>query len=216
MRLVQYKNKLVLTIKGWLLLILSGTLLMYFFLSNIHPFLAVTSPLKSADILVVEGWIPDYGVKKAIEEFKQGSYQKIITTGLPLELGFYLAEYKNFAELSAASFRALEFNPNQIIAVPAPKVNQNRTYACALALKSWIKQSELKIKTINLYTFGPHARRSWLIFKTALEPDIQVGIIAVTPQEYEPDKWWKSSEGVRTVIGEIIAYIYARFIDWES
>jgi hypothetical protein len=61
-----------------------------------------------------------------------------------------------------------------------------------------------------------HARRSWIVFKEVLNPEIKVGIIAAEPQDYNPQEWWKSSEGFRTVTGEIIAYIYARFVDWKS
>ena len=36
------------------------------------------------------------------------------------------------------------------------------------------------------------------------------GIIAVEDQDYDSKRWWESSDGVRTVIGEMIAYVYAR------
>jgi hypothetical protein len=49
-----------------------------------------------------------------------------------------------------------------------------------------------------------------------LNPEIKVGIIAAEPQDYNPQEWWKSSEGFRTVTGEIIAYIYTRFVDQKS
>lgn len=29
--------------------------------------------------------------------------------------------------------------------------------------------------------------------------------------EYDPRHWWRTSEGVRNVVGESIAYLYARF-----
>ncbi|NEP26194.1 MAG: cytosine deaminase, partial [Moorea sp. SIO3I6] len=60
-------------------------------LTHIHPFLSITSPI-NADALVVEGWLPDYALKGAMEEFDRGNYQKIITTGLPLRKGYYLSE----------------------------------------------------------------------------------------------------------------------------
>ena len=127
-----------------------------------------------------------------------------------------MAEYKNFAELTAATFIALGFNPEQLLAVPAPNVIKHRTQASAIALEQWLSKSELDIKSINLYSVGPHARRSWIIFKAVLEPEIRVGVIAAQPQEYEPKEWWQSSEGVRSVIGEAIAYLYARFVDWRT
>jgi hypothetical protein len=38
-----------------------------------------------------------------------------------------------------------------------------------------------------------------------------VGIIAVANPDYNPTQWWRYSDGVREVIGESIAYIYAKF-----
>ena len=29
--------------------------------------------------------------------------------------------------------------------------------------------------------------------------------------EYDPKRWWCYSEGVREILGETIAYVYARF-----
>jgi len=72
------------------------------------------------------------------------------------------------------------------------------------------------VKSINLVTFDVHARRSWIIFKQTLAPEIQVGVIATESLSYNPKHWWTSSEGVRSIIAETIAYIYARFVDWRA
>jgi hypothetical protein len=188
---------------------------MLFLLTHIQPFLAPTSPIK-ADILVVEGWIPDYALKNAIAEFKTGGYQKLVTTGVPVELGYYLIQYKNLAELAAATLIALGFDQDKLVAVPAPEVIRDRTVASAVALRQWIADSDLKVESINLYTFDVHARRSWLIFKQALAPEIKVGVIVVENQKYDPKQWWIYSEGVRRIISETIAYIYARFVNWRA
>ncbi len=203
------------TIPGWgIFITLIASLISYNFI-NIYPFLAVNSPIK-ADILVVEGWIPDYALEQALVEFKRNSYRQIITTGIPLEIGFYLAEYKNFAELSAETLKKLGVEPEKIVAVPSPEVIKDRTYASALALREWIENSDLKIEAINLFSHETHSRRSWLIFKKALSPQIKVGVISSAPKNYEPKKWWIYSAGVRSVINEAVAYIYARFINWKG
>lgn len=184
-------------------------------ITNIHPFLAVNAPIKT-DILVVEGWLPDYAIESAIAEFKKGKYRQLITTGVPLSKGYYLAEYKNYAELTAATCIALGFDKDKVVAVPAASVVKHRTAASAIALRDWLAASAIKVESINLYSFGTHARRSWIVFKEVLNPEIKVGIISAETQDYDPQEWWKSSEGFRTVIGEIIAYIYARFVDWKT
>jgi len=38
-----------------------------------------------------------------------------------------------------------------------------------------------------------------------------VGVTALPPLDFNPDRWWRTSEGFRTVTSEAIAYLYARF-----
>lgn len=215
MRLIQRKEIWLPTIQGWLFILVFFMALMLFTANHIHRFLAPNFPLK-ADVLVVEGWIEDYALESAMKEFQQGGYQKLITTGTPLEQGYYLSEYKTTAELAAATLIALGFAPEQLVTVPAPKVLRNRTAASAVALGEWISQSKLNIKSINLYSSDVHARRSWLLFKQALAPQIQVGVISVDSDSYNPKQWWIYSAGVRSIISEAIAYFYARLVSWSA
>lgn len=213
--LLEWKEKLIFTFQGCILVL---GLIIFFFLIyfvNIHSFLAVTSRL-DADLLIVEGWMSDFAIKSAIAEFDRSSYQKLITTGSPLGKGFYLSEYKNFAEISAATLIVLGFDPDLVIAVPTPNVIKCRTTASAMAVKEWLASSDLKVNSINVYTLGTHARRSWMNYRRVFSPDIKVGVIALEPKGYDSRRWWRSSAGVRTVIGEAIAYFYARFVDWKS
>lgn len=211
-RLLHRQEKWTLTAQGWGVAFLCSVALIIFTITHVHPFLAVSSPVK-ADVLVVEGWLPDYALKHALTEFESGSYNKIVTTGGPLPTGSYLAKYKTFAELSAATLKSLGLEKEKLIAVPAPYIIKDRTYASAVAFRKWISNSDLKVESINLYTLDVHARRSWLIFKEVLAPKIKAGVIAVEPVDYAPNKWWSSSAGVRLVISETIAYIYARFVN---
>lgn len=215
MRLIQRREVWVPTSQGWLFILGCVMALMLFIANHIHSFLAPNSPIK-ADVLVVEGWIGDYALESALQEFKRGGYQKLITTGNPLEQGYHLSEYKTTAELAAATLIALGFAPDQLIAVPAPKVMRDRTAASAVALREWISQSNLKIKSMNLYSSDVHARRSWLMFKQALAPKIQVGVISVDSDSYNPKQWWIYSAGVRSIISEAIAYLYARLVSWNA
>jgi hypothetical protein len=216
MRLIQRQKMLIPTTQGWLITCLVIVVLIVFILTHIHPFLAANSPVQ-ANILVVEGWMKDHAIKDAMTEFEKGGYQKLITTGLPVDLGYYLlSQYKTTAELSAATLIALGFDKDKLVAVPGPNVVKNRTAASAAALRQWIVTSNLKVTSINLYTYDVHARRSWLIFQKALAPDIKIGVIAAQPISYDPKRWWMSSEGVRSVLDEAIAYIYARFVDWRA
>ena len=212
---LQWQEKLILITQIWILILGLIIFLITICCFNIYSFLALTSPIK-ADILIVEGWMSDYAVKLAIAEFQQGTYQKLITTGSPIGKGYYLSEYDNFAELTAATLIALGFEPDQVVAIPTPQVVKYRTAASAIAVKEWLATSNLKVDSINIYTLGPHARRSWMIYRNIFNPDIQVGVIALEPKGYNPKKWWQSSAGMRTVVGEAIAYFYTRFVNWKA
>ncbi|NEN90154.1 MAG: hypothetical protein F6K48_15040 [Okeania sp. SIO3H1] len=212
---LQWQQKLILTIQKWILILGLIIFLIAICCFNIYSFLAVTSPIE-ADILIVEGWMSDYAVKLAIAEFHQGAYQKLITTGSPIGKGYYLSEYNNFAELTAATLIALGVDPDRVVAIPTPQVVKYRTAASAIAVKEWLATSNLKVDSINIYTLGPHARRSWMIYRNVFSPDIQVGVIGLEPKGYNPNRWWESSAGMRTVVGEAIAYFYTRFVNWKS
>ncbi|MBH8572182.1 YdcF family protein [Nostocaceae cyanobacterium CENA369] len=212
-RLIKRQEIWTLTAQGWLLFLATSTASMFFAIAHLYPFLAVTSPIEAADILVVDGWISDYALEQAAAEFKRGSYRQLITLGVTVDNGYYLAEYKNFAEIAATTLKKLGVPQEKIIAIPTPNVVKNRTNASAGALLQWITESNSTIESINLFTTDAHARRSWLIHKKILSPKIKVGIISAEPPYYDPKKWWNSSEGVRVIISEIIAYLYALLVN---
>ncbi|MEH2054847.1 MAG: YdcF family protein [Nostoc sp.] len=215
-KLIKRQEMWTLTTHGWTIAIALIAYLIFFTITHVHSFLAVTSPIKSAQVLVVEGWLPDYAIEKALTEFKIGSYRQIITTGGTLGKGSYLIGYKDFAEVSAATFIKLGLEAEKVIAVPTPFVIKDRSYASAAEFYRWLSNSNLQIESINLFSLDVHARRSWFLFRKILTPHIKVGVIAATTQDYNPSKWWGSSEGVRTILDEGIAYIYARFLNWKA
>lgn len=177
---------------------------------NLHRFLARNSPVKT-DVLVVEGWIPDYAIAAAMKEFQNGEYKTLITIGAPMPRGAYLSSYKTFAELAAATLIALGFDQQKLQIVSTDFTPECRTQNAAIALKKHLEISNPHILSMNIFTFGPHARRTWLLFRRAFPDPMEVGIIAAQPLLYDAKSWWNSSEGVRTVVGELIAYLYRRF-----
>ncbi|MBD2205507.1 YdcF family protein [Calothrix sp. FACHB-1219] len=207
--LIKRQEIWTLTAPGWIIAIAIIANCAIFTITHIHPFLAMNSPVKSAEIMVIEGWLPDYALQEAFAKFQSGNYRQIITTGGPLELGTYLAEYKTFADLSAATLKKMGLPPDKVVAVSSPMVIKDRSYASVIELQHWLSQSHLHPKSINLLSLDVHTRRSWLVFKKILSPQIQVGAIATKTQEYDPQQWWFYSQGVRSVIYETIAYIYA-------
>jgi hypothetical protein len=208
--LIKRKEFWVPSLRGWIILVVGMTALFVTATSHIHPFLAQNNPIQ-AEILVVEGWLPDYALRGAVDEFRSNNYRLVITTGGLLEQGHFLSRHRSNAELAAETIKSLGLNEESVVAVPAGRVKHDRTYESALALKRWLVESRTSLKCLNLYSLGPHARRSQLLFQRALGDNIAVGIIASDIRDYDPEHWWEYSSGVTRVIGEVINYCYARF-----
>jgi uncharacterized SAM-binding protein YcdF (DUF218 family) len=90
-------------------------------------------------------------------------------------------------------------------------MDRDRTYRSAVALRDWFREHNMAVHSINIVTEDAHGRRSRLLFEKAFGTGVKVGIISVPSPDYDATHWWRYSEGVREVIGEGIAYIYARF-----
>ncbi len=197
---------------GILLVLIVGV----WFVLSIHPFLAVTHRVNS-NILVVEGWISNYGIKGAINEYKSGPYQYIITTGGPMEgMGASSSVYDTCAYYSAGLLHKSGIPESTIQCVPCLFVGRNRTYNSALALRKWFRDHNMPVQSFNVLTEDAHARRTWMLFQEAFGKNVQVGIISVTDPDYDPRRWWHTSEGVRGVIDETIAYLYAKLFFWPG
>ena len=203
------RSMLLPTWRGWLWLLILTAGLGWFVLHHLEPFLADNDPLPDG-VMVVEGWVPDFGMQMVIQQVRQSPYHKIYVTGGPLDRGAPLAEFKTYAALGAASLVKMGLDPNVVEVAPAPGVRHDRTYASALALKRWLQERHVSLAQLNVITMGPHARRTRLLYTKAFGPATTVGIVAVPSQDFDPRRWWQSSAGVRTVVSEVIAYAYAR------
>ena len=208
--LLKRRERLALTGRGWIIFLVGVVATLELSINGIYPFLAVSAPIPG-EVLVVEGWLPDDALARAKNVFDSHSYRLLITTGQRISKGHYLSKYGSSAGLSAAILKRLGMDERSIVAVPVDLANKDRTYECAVAVRDWLSSSGLSIGSIDICTLGAHARRSRLLFKKAFGDTIPVGVIALDDLNYDPHSWWKSSEGVKTIIGESLGYLYARF-----
>ena len=117
-----------------------------------------------------------------------------------------------WAEVGARQLNDTEQLKIPIIAVPSGRVETDRTYTSALALRAYFQEKGLQNLSVDLLTRAPHARRSWLLYRMALEDVGVVGVLTVEPIDYDGETWWSNSAGVKEVIGELLAYCYAKFL----
>lgn len=182
----------------------------YLMFLNVHPFLTVTDRVNTK-ILVVEGWIQRYAIRAGAEEFKNGSYEHVLTTGGPESgSGGYINDYQTSASAGAEALKKFGIPDDVIQMVPSRTIDRERTYSSAIALRDWFHEHNMPMHSMNVLTEGAHARRTRFLYEKAFGKDVMVGIIAVSNPDYNARRWWLYSDGVREVIGESIAYIYAR------
>jgi hypothetical protein len=212
MKLIERKECWRFTWIGWMGVLAFSGLVLLLFLFTIHPFLAPTKTV-AADILIADNCLVNYGLKKLSDEFRSKNYSLILSAGVLLPQGSpFAAEYKTSGELSAAILKKFGIHEKAIVPIIPKPVERDRTFASALAVKNWLAQNNIQPRGINLFSMGPHSRRSWMLYKEALGEEIPIGIIAFENREYDPKRWWKTSSGVRTVLDETIAYLYAKLV----
>ncbi len=198
------------TFTGWIsiLLLLAGA--GWFAIQNLMPFLAPTQPVRGA-LLVVEGWAPDYALEQIPRILSEGGYKHLLVTGTEIERGSYILSQKSYAQLAANTLRRVGMPEEKLVVLPSARVERDRTYTTALEVRDWLRRTK-SVEEVDVLSIGPHARRSWLLYKMALGQQWKVGVISFPRQEYDPNRWWKSSNGVRDVVDELVAYVYARVL----
>lgn len=209
--LLQSRLCVVPTWRGWTLLFVLIGLVTFVLGRELCAFLTVQDSVPGG-VLAVEGWVPPYAVQETVAEFRRAGYLGIYATGEPMEEGNPYIGFKSYAEFTAAKLEQAGAPPTSVHAVPAPFVGKDRTYTTAMFLKKRLEADGVSTAKINVVSLGPHSRRSRLLYQMAFGPNSKVGMIAVRDHEFDPDHWWRSSNGVRSVIGEAIAYCYARFL----
>ena len=210
--LLSRRERWGLTWRGWLVSVLTILLMGALGMRTIHPFLAVHAPVE-ADHLVMEGWVHDYAVQGCVEEFKRGSYEKIYSTGGPVSgLGGYVNDFQTSASVGADRLRKNGVATDRVVMVPTRVIDRDRTYSSAVALREWFATNAMTVTALNVVTEEAHARRSRLLYQMAFGEDVDVGVIGISNPDYDADHWWRYSEGVKDVLSEGAAYLYARLL----
>ena len=179
-------------------------------LRTIHPFLAPTRPVDEPDLLVVEGWMPDYNLPRVIEEFRKGPYLRVAATGIALDQGHYLQEYQSYGEVVAATLREMGLEEKNLMVGAATDTRRHRTYNAAKALKRKVDESGLTVDALTVFSQATHSRRTWMIFQKVFGEEVEVGIVALPNESYDNNRWWGSSAGIKVVGMELIAFVSAR------
>ena len=210
------KERWSLSWRGRMIVALTLLLLGALIFEGVYPFLAITHRV-NANILVVEGWIHEYGIRAAVKEFQSNHYQRVFTTGGPVEgTGGYINDFMTSASVGADLLRKAGLPDQSLQMVPSRVMDRDRTYGSAVALRNWFRAHDTAVSGINVITENLHARRTRLLFQKALGDKVAVGVIAIPNPDYDAKRWWRYSAGVKDVISETAAYMYARLLFYPS
>jgi hypothetical protein len=169
---------------------------------NLAFYLAKTQPIQG-QYLIVEGWISEPALLKAKTLFEQGPYQLLITSGGP-DNGQLEPDYPSYADKAAAFLIEQGFDAKKLHIASAPASAQNRTYLSAVKVRNWFEKQDIIPASFNIVSASVHARRSQQLYQMAFGSDVKVGVIAIAPERYSLKTWWKSSEGIKSVLAEVI------------
>jgi uncharacterized SAM-binding protein YcdF (DUF218 family) len=214
--LLNRKERWALSWRGRLVLALALLLVGALCIKSVYPFLAITHRV-NANILVVEGWIHEYAIRAAIEEFQSNHYQRVFTTGGPVVgSGEYINDFHTSASVGADLLQKNGLANGLVQMVPSRMMDRDRTYGSAVALRNWFRDHNTAVTAVNIVTEDLHARRTRLLFQKAFGKDVHIGIIAVANVDYPANRWWHYSEGLKDVVSEFAAYLYARLFFFPS
>ena len=181
------------------------------FALNINRFLAVPTQRVEANILVVEGWIWDYAMESAAEEFKRGGYTLLATSGMP-NFPQSGQDQTTTADAAVARLQQLGVPHSQILTCPASYTSWNRTASSARAVRDKLLREGVRLERINVLTVGTHARKTILAYRRIMGPEVEVGIITIPSQNFDADRWWTSQAGIyaisKNTIGWLREYIF--------
>lgn len=168
--------------------------------------LAKNAPI-DGQILIVEGWLDEHALLKAKAIFEQSEYQLLITSGGP-DTGQLNPDYDSYAEKAAVFLINQGLNKQFIKAIPAPASAQNRTFLSAVMVRDWLTREYPQINRLDVVSLGVHARRTQQLYQTAFDDTASIGIYAVNTKRYRIDQWWKTTEGLKAVLAEVLGIGY--------
>lgn len=180
-----------------------------------HAFLAPTQP-SGARVLVVEGWMPARELEQAPELIRSGGYERVVTSGGPMEAELEPGGPESYAERARIWLLRYGVPAEKVASAPAPTADHERTYGNALAVRDWLARNAPEVDAIDVFSSGAHCRRSWLLYREAFGSTVRVGIVAARPMEYDPERWWRTSAGTKTVLEELIAWLWTELFFWPG
>lgn len=179
---------------------------------SVYNFLAVSQPVDHG-ILVVEGWVPRETLAGAMDVLNSRNYSQVLVVGGPIQNDNeddnpnHLASYD---QLGTERLKTLGIDANKLVPVNTVAVRFGRTYTSVTAVQHWLDATKASDCCLDVLTAGPYARKSWVIFRSALGDHYRVGIVAGPVVSYDPRFWFVSITGIWNVTRNLAGYAYSK------
>jgi hypothetical protein len=138
----------------------------------------------------------------------------VVTSGGPIDSWHEGQTATNYAERAADYLNRHGLADAPAAAASAPASAQDRTFLSAVMVRDWAAREGLRPDAIDLYSAGVHARRSRMVYRLAFGPSVEIGVLAATPQRYDLDHWWRSSQGAKSVLDEALSLAWTACCFW--
>ncbi len=181
---------------------------------NAYALLAPQRPAPGARTLIVEGWLNRAELQQAAAVLRAGRYERVLSTGGTIDPEVDAGQWRNHAQRTAAHLREFIGGTLPVIAVETPASAQERTYLSAVMVRRWAQQTGTRLGTVDLFSVGVHARRSWLLYRMAL--GAEVGVFAARPTDFDAERWWTNSVGAKSTLGEALSLGWTRCCFWPG
>lgn len=213
MNFFRKKETTVPTVVARLLFFLLTIVLLALLGSGLYPFLAQNRPFEGARLAVIEGWIPDAALVGVLDRLPDDTLY--VTTGGPITFGADFFDERTYAELTTSRLLKLGVDPESILTAPAPDSSRDRTFVSALAVRRVLESKNLFGGPVNIYTLGPHSRRSFLLYRFAFGPDVPLGTVALESRKYDLRHWWRTSPAFKKILSEMVSLAYTYCTYWK-
>jgi len=117
-------------------------------------------------------------------------------------------DYVSHPQIIRNKLISVGIDSSAIVAVTGKRTTINRTLASALAVRKWLKTSELNIKGVNVLSMGIHSRRTWLTYRRVLKGSFDTGIISLAV----PGNTGNTNPENNRTLNEVLGLVYYQII----
>ena len=196
------------TLWGWLLILVTLGLLVGFVLRNMAVFLTISEPV-GAKYLVIDGWLDKEELDQGLRYFNARDFSQLVIVGGPITNDFHGID-ESYAERAAGYLLQQGLPQERVVIVNVPFSAQDRTFLSAVMVRGLFQRQGTQIARLDVFTSGVHTRRSRDLYRLAFGENVEIGIIASSSSDFDPQHWWRTSDSGKGVAVELAGWFLVK------